>query len=771
MTENTAGAADTAIKPEQSSNKPISAFGFSTWTPVLSYAGGFDAPAYLLQVCGSLLTLGQVQQCHSLVLSVEKEFTQRGDDRLLIQTTSLLAKISFLNGRYEDAVSMILARRVEMDQAGDAKELAQHTELLVQAYLKMDNLEEARQVALLSLQLLEDVSLKMIDRGAIQQKVQQNAPTAAGAGAGATTMTNGAGVATSKATIKNSRTSLGASAAASVAGNSRANTAASRKYGGGGTKGGAGGGGGGSSLLIEASLQNITAYLKVLRSYVAVTLQNAAQQVAESTDPRPLYVELCERLGRCADLMADIAGEVSGLVSEVLTLRASAAIEFLSLLHQRASGVVSPVEEYASWMSDNVLMCVEYLNKVVDMNKVLANSIPAGELTYTSEKLFAEAKASSTGQVAKVPYKEISNPVVRTLALSQIQLAYVHVVQAVISGDHASRTVNDAYNAFQAESARTAVDKFLEVTKPPPTFDLSDFAVAGLTKAAQLLSDCSCLLGGVTTAAAGGVGGAGAGGGVAATATSSPAPGVSIIDAVVEVELLRAAALMLQQHREGLFDCMWGKPIVLSTGKISVTNSQDLTVTTDTTATIKTKLAAATSSPAPASGRKASTAAAVAVVEVPEPVIAPYGDAALSADAKEARAALAEQTRSLVPKCSTQCASAGLNGAPAGAAVPSVRVLQYACLALVEAFGTHRPAAAAMWLLQLHSVTSSTWLRTVWRDYALNPTGAVAGSVSRLEELCSRNWPCKGPILQIQAEQELLNNASVAFKRYVILFL
>lgn len=718
MTENTAGAAEAILKPEKSSNKPISAFGFSTWTPVLTFAGGFDAPAYLLQVCGSLLMLGQVQQSHSLVLSVEKDFTQRGDERLLIQTTSLLARISFLNGRYEDAVSMILARRVEMDQAGDAKELAQHTDLLVQAYLKQDNLDEARQVALLSLQLLEDVSLKMIDKSAIQQQAQQNT---------AATSTQQLGGATSKATIKNSRASI----AASVGGNSRANTAATRKT---GTKGGAPGT---SSLLIEASLQNITAYLKVLRSYVSVTLQAAAQMVSDSVDPRPLYIELCERLGRCAELMADVAGEMSGLVVEVLTLRASAAVEFLSLLHQRASGVVTPVEEYSAWMNDNVLMCVEYMHKVVDMNNSLAQGIPAGELTYTSEKLIADARASSTGQVTKVPYKEISNPVVRTLALSQLQLAYVHVVQAVISGDHISRTANDAYNAAQAQNALTAIDKFLEVTKPPPTFDLSDFAIAGLTKAAQLLSDCSRLLGG-------------------AAAPDGTAV-VSSIDAVVEVDLLRSAALMLQQHREGLFDCMWGKPIVLSTGKISVTNSQDQTITTDTTATIKAK--AVGGSPAPAT-RKSSTA--VAVVDIPEPVVAPYGDAALSAEAKEARTALVDQTRSLVPRCSTQCASAGL---AAGAAVSSSRLLQYACLALVEAFGTHRPASGAMWLLQMHSVASSTWLRTVWRDYALNPTGAVAGSVSRLEELCARNWPCKGPMLQILAEQELLNSTSVAFKR------
>ncbi len=135
------------------------------------------------------------------------------------------------------------------------------------------------------------------------------------------------------------------------------------------------------------------------------------------------------------------------------------------------------------------------------------------------------------------------------------------------------------------------------------------------------------------------------------------------------------------------------------------------------------------------------------------------GDQILSEEASAARTALTEQARQAAVKCSLSSASAGAS------TVPSFKFLQYACIALVEAYGKHRSAAAAMWLLQLHSAQASAWLRTVWRDYSLNPTSSVACSVSRLEELSGRAWPIKGALQQIAAEQEFLSNSSVAFKR------
>lgn len=700
--ESNADGGKSQPKHEKAESKPISAFGFSTWTPAFTYAGGFDVPAFMLQLCDSLLSLGQVQQCHNLVLTVEKEFANRHDERALIQTTSLLAKISLLNGRYEDSVSMILARREQMDLAGDAKELALHTDLLVQAYLKLDNAEEARQVALLAMSLLEDVSLKMIDKKAIVTQ-QQNA------------LNNNT---QSKATITNtnSRTSLGTS----PGGNSRISTttrnASTPKA---------------SNLTVEASVVNVTAYVRVVRSYVALTLQVTAQQISDGQDPRALYVELCEKLGRCVDLVSDVAGDLSLLVTEVLTLRVTAAVDILTLLHQRASAVVTPGESYASWVGDNILMCVEYMNRVVDMNAQLAQQVPSSEFTYTSEKIAAEALTASNGQISQVAYKDISNPVVRSLALSQLQLASVLVVQAVLRGDHVSRTVHDAFNAAKALRSVTAVDKYLEITKPPPTFDLQDFHVTGLIKAAQLLSECGRSLSG-------------------ASALADPA---SELDVIPGVELLRSAALMLQQHRDGVFDCMWSQPFPIEVTVTHVSNANEQSLTSDSASTIT-----AVKAKAPAGGKP--VVPPVPVEPVVEPIaMSPVGDVVLSADAKTARTALVNQARKIIPKISALCAMAGT------VAAPSTKALQYTCLALIEAFGKHRPASAAMWLLTLQGVQSSAWLRSVWREYALNPTNAVAASLSRLEDLNGRSWPKKGPVQQILAEQEFLANSSVAFKR------
>jgi len=707
VAESNADGGKSPPSHEKVEAKPIYAFGFSTWTPAFTFSGGFDVPSYVLHVCDSLLALGQVQQCHNLVLTAEKEFTRRQDERALIQTTSLLAKIALLNGRYEDSVSMILARREQMDLAGDAKELALHTELLVQAYLRLDNAEEARQVALLSMALLEDVSLKMIDKKAILTQ-QQNA------------LDNAAAHTQSKATITNSRTSLGTS----LGGNSRISTTTRNT-----TTPKA------SNLTVEASVVNVTAYVRVVRSYVALTLQVASQLIADGQDPRELYVEVCEKLGRCVDLVSDVAGDLSLLATEVLTLRVTSAVELLTLLHQRSSAVVTPGEAYAGWVGDNILMCVEHMNRVVDMNAQLAQCVPITELTYTSEKMAAEAQAASDGHVSKVPYKDISNPVVRQLALSQLQLASVLVVQAVLRGDHVSRTVHDAYNAAKALASLTAVDKYLEVTKPPPTYNLQDFQVAGLTQAAQLLSECCRRLQGTS-------------------ALTDPASG---LDVLPEVQLLRGAALMLQQHREGVFDCMWCQPYPMPVTVTHVSTADDQSLTSDATNTVT-----AVKAKAPAAGAKgAAPPPVVAPVEpVVEPIaMSPVGDVVLSADAKAARTALVAHTKKVIPKISTLCATTG------SAAVPSTKYLQYACLALVEAYGKHRPATAAMWLLMLQGVQSSAWLRSVWREYSLNPTNAVAASLSRLEELNARSWPRKGPVQQILAEQEFLANSGVPYKR------
>jgi hypothetical protein len=221
---------------------------------------------------------------------------------------------------------------------------------------------------------------------------------------------------------------------------------------------------------------------------------------------------------------------------------------------------------------------------------------------------------------------------------------------------------------------------------------------------------------------------------------------------------------MLQQHRDGVFDCMWSQPYALPAVVTHVSNGAEQSLTSDATAVIKAKAPSGGAAGASKASATAAAAAAAVVLDL-EPIVAmsPVGDVALAADAKATRAALVDQAKNLLPKVSALCSSAGAGG------VPSTKFLQYACLALVEAYGRHRPASAAMWLLSLQGMQSSIWLRSVWREYALNPTNAVAASLSRLEELNQRTWPKKTQIQQILAEKEFLSTSSVAYKRYLFL--
>jgi hypothetical protein len=644
--------------------------------------------------------------------------------------------------------------------------------LLMQAYCRLDNADEALQVAQLALQLLEDSSLRMLDRKAMLEAAP-NATSAATlpsvkSGKGANT--------TSRATLQ------------SVA-SSRASTGATRKT---STKG--------SALVMEASQPNVAAYVTVMRAYVVLTLQTAEQTIADGGDPRPLYVEMCDRLTRCADLVADVTGEGSSLVAEVLTLRVAAATDFLLAFHQRCSGLVTPVDAYTAWIADNLQLTQEYAIRVVALNQHLAQSIPQNELSYTTEKPFTPeqlaadeaayyaaaaaaaapapaptappgkgAAAAAPAPVApvveepvvppepwkppKLNYKVVSNPVTRRLALSQLQLAYLHVLQAVHLGEHISTTVNFALNEMRALAVMTAVERYLYETRPRPS---TEFVETRLMKAGQLLGECVRHL------------------------SNPESPGVIApsvpVEVLMDVTLLRDAAAMLQMHKDGVYDCMWGDPMPIPPPTITVTDTEEQTITgavqqpavaapADPKAKAAPAAPAAAAAPA-AGGRKASTAVVLEAAP-PEPQMTQVGDQILSEDASAARTALTEASRAMTVRCSSLLAGAGAATAGVAEAAPSLRFLHYACIALVEAYGKHRSATAAMWLMQLQSAQAAVWLRTVWRDFALNPTSAVAGAVSRLESLCGRAWPIKAALQQIAAEQDFLSAASVAFKRYV----
>jgi len=157
MTRNTLHAPRTSVA------QPISVFGLSVWTPIFTNEGGFDQAFFVLAIAKSLLEFGQVQQCHSLVLILEKSFLEGCDERSLLTCTSILAKIGLMNGQFDEVVSMIASRKLELDRAGNSRELAKHTELLVHAFIGLENFGEALKVSSLSLQLMDDLCFGLHD--------------------------------------------------------------------------------------------------------------------------------------------------------------------------------------------------------------------------------------------------------------------------------------------------------------------------------------------------------------------------------------------------------------------------------------------------------------------------------------------------------------------------------------------------------------------------------------------------------------------------------
>ena len=86
------------------------------------------------------------------------------DGRSLMRCSRSLAKIGLLQGRYENVISSILSCRQEMQSTGDGLELSSHTQLLVAAYLKLDDVVEAKGICMLTMQLLQDMTVRWIDK-------------------------------------------------------------------------------------------------------------------------------------------------------------------------------------------------------------------------------------------------------------------------------------------------------------------------------------------------------------------------------------------------------------------------------------------------------------------------------------------------------------------------------------------------------------------------------------------------------------------------------
>ncbi len=163
-----------------------------------------------------------------------------------------------------------------------------------------------------------------------------------------------------------------------------------------------------SKIVVEASYENVVALAALTTCYVDILLSHAKEQMAEYCDPRPMYVEMCECLSHYNDLVCDVAGAGCELSTNLLTTRAVVAVEFLSSLHETVSGVIA-LDTYNSWLFDNLLMCSEYLEKVVAARKALVNEIPSSESQYTSDAILSKSLESTKDGVAAVtPYKLLS---------------------------------------------------------------------------------------------------------------------------------------------------------------------------------------------------------------------------------------------------------------------------------------------------------------------------------------------------------------------------
>ena len=124
------------------------------------------------------------------------------------------------------------------------------------------------------------------------------------------------------------------------------------------------------------------------------------------------------------------------------------------------------------------------------------------------------------------------------------------------------------------------------------------------------------------------------------------------------------------------------------------------------------------------------------IIKVIDDDIYAIGEKYLIEDLKALRANLLTQTKQLLSQ--QQLTSQ----------VPS-KHLMTACMTLVNSLGHASSSAAAMWLLQMQSLSTNKWLRDVWMNYSLNPWSNLAYSMSKLDDLHTRNWPYAKRMVQV----------------------
>lgn len=340
-----------------------------------------------------------------------------------------------------------------MSKAGDALQLAEQTAILVRAGCFLGKLEVSKQAAEAAISLLSDFCLVSVDRNKLLLPPPPTKPLASAA----STHTLGSGT---------SATTSGAVLVPQKVESSRENVIG----------------------LVEVTFSFVDCLLWEMTSYLP------AEGVVDTGhfDPRASYMTLCDRLSRVFDTVCDVCGTISELSAKVLAKRASAGAAALLLMHALSgacAGLPPQAETYRAWFADNLLMCVEYMERVVQMRKMLLSFLTIKDTLYfkplgseTAATPVGDETDPSSSSSSPPPYVELSLIKTRELAMSEIELARLETFLVLLKGEH----ISDG-SSYAERSALSVVEQYLEKTRPQSEVGLATFSPPGSFRSSAVL--------------------------------------------------------------------------------------------------------------------------------------------------------------------------------------------------------------------------------------------------------------------------------------------
>jgi len=438
------------VKKSEPISDRVNPFGFSTWTPSVD-GSSFDASTILLQVAEELVRLGQVSLGESLGRKLLQQFEARSQVFASIRCRTLLAEVDSLQGQFASVASSLLScRQDSLSVAGDPTQLGAQTVLLVRAFCSVGKLEAAKQAAESAFLLLGERCVLHIDR----QQLLTSPPSSS----------------STTSIVRNSHRTSTLTLTSAM--NQFLNT----------TK-------------LECSREHVAALVEVTLVLVDALLMEMAYN---GDDPRAHYMTICDRLSRVHDTVCDVCGSVSDLAARVLSRRATAGWHALQIMHTVTSnGVAEGDESYQEWLADNLQMCVEHQEQAVRVLRILWScvSLPDRLYHYLSDQNTIPGAESALDACVAPPYKELSIPQARLLAVAELQLAVLRGWWVVVTRKHSSSGAS-----YAPRNSLTAVQQYLEATQPPEEASLDFFrpspllqAISALSSAEQLVRGCASL--------------------------------------------------------------------------------------------------------------------------------------------------------------------------------------------------------------------------------------------------------------------------------------